>query len=224
MSRVTQQPDSRGRAPPPQLQRKHQVRQLGLTVGLPWRVCCFPLQVIEIDPLMPMFAAPLETVVTLGDSARSSAGISKAVSANGPRKLVPNCNSKPSAVSWRFGTDITPALFTRRSSFASRLTLSANARTDRRFAKSSVSKCTLADGSSRRIRSTASRSFASDRAARITSLPARQFQRRMPANTAVCPGDNRQFSGLGWNISDSPSCVVHLVSHSATEINRLVGQ
>src|SRR6266436_1479537 len=51
MSRVTQQSDSRGRAPPPQLQRKHQVRQLGLTVGLPWRVCCFPLQVIEIDPL-----------------------------------------------------------------------------------------------------------------------------------------------------------------------------
>jgi hypothetical protein len=71
-------------------------------------------------------------------------------------------------------------LFTRRSSFASRLTLSANARTDRRFAKSSVSKCTLADGSSRRIRSTVSRPFASDRAARITSLPARA------SSSAVC--------------------------------------
>jgi len=38
----------------------------------------------------------------------------------------------------------------------------------------------------------------------------RQLQNRMPANPAVRSGHNREFSGLGWNIRDSPWRSVHL--------------
>jgi hypothetical protein len=43
-------------------------------------------------------AALLETVVTLGDCALISAGSKAIVSANGPKKFVPNCSSNPSSV------------------------------------------------------------------------------------------------------------------------------
>jgi hypothetical protein len=39
----------------------------------------------------------------------------------------------------------------------------------------------------------------------------RRFQNRMPANPAARSGHNREFSGLGWNIRDSPWRFVHLV-------------
>ena len=43
-------------------------------------------------------------------------GSRRPVSAKWPRWLVPNCNSKPSAVSWRWGGFNTPALLIKRSS------------------------------------------------------------------------------------------------------------
>jgi hypothetical protein len=46
-----------------------------------------------------------------GEFERRSAGISIIVSAKGPRKFVPNCLSKPSSVTPRFSSRITPALF-----------------------------------------------------------------------------------------------------------------
>jgi hypothetical protein len=93
---------------------------------------------------IPNFAAALATVVTLGEAARCSAGINSPVSANGPRKFVPNCSSNPSAVVSRCGTDITPALFTNRLSLASPPTFAANDRTDCRLARSNTSARTLA--------------------------------------------------------------------------------
>ena len=49
-------------------------------------------------------------VTTRGAGAASTSGSSRMVSANGPRKLLPNCSSKPSAVVIRVGGAITPAL------------------------------------------------------------------------------------------------------------------
>ena len=40
----------------------------------------------------------------------------------------------------------------------------------------------------------------------------RQFPKRMPANPAVRSGHNREFSGLGWKIRDSPWRVFILLS------------
>src|SRR6202521_4921100 len=127
-----------------------------------------------------MLAAPLETVVTRGDDARMSAGINDIVRANGPRKFVPNCSSNPSSVTCRVGTDITPALLIKRSNFASLSIFAAKLCTDRKLARLSTSARTFACGTSCRIRSTASRPFASVLDARITSLPA------CASSSAVC--------------------------------------
>jgi len=89
------------------------------------------------------------------------ASINDIVRANGPRKFVPNCNSNPSSVTCLVGTDITPALLTNRSSIASLSIFAAKLCTDRKLARSSTSARTFACGTSCRIRSTASRPFAS---------------------------------------------------------------
>ena len=86
----------------------HQVGQLGLGVGEVRAVAAFPLQVAEVDPAE--VAVPLLIVTTRGAGAASTSGSSRRVSANGPRKLLPNCSSKPSVVVIRVGGVITPAL------------------------------------------------------------------------------------------------------------------
>ena len=53
--------------------------------------------------IRPTFAMLLLIVVTRGAGAASRSGSRRLVSANGPRKLVPSCSSKPSSVSSRFG-------------------------------------------------------------------------------------------------------------------------
>ena len=58
----------------------------------------------------PLRAARLLIVATRGVGAASSAGSRRRVRAKGPRKLLPNCNSKPSTVVNRRGGAITPAL------------------------------------------------------------------------------------------------------------------
>ena len=60
--------------------------------------------------MRPKLAIPLAMVTTRGEGAESTSGRSRFVSANGPRKFVPNWSSKPSAVVMRCGTAITPAL------------------------------------------------------------------------------------------------------------------
>jgi hypothetical protein len=97
--------------------------------------------------------------------------------------LVPTCNSKPSA-----------------------------ARTHRRSAKSSVSKCTFGRGELAPEALDRVAAFRLGAAGHNHLTPgARQFQYRMPANPAVCSGRNLEFSGLGWNIRDSPWRSVDLV-------------
>ena len=80
---------------------------------------------------------PLLIVTTRGAGAASSSGSSRRVSANGPRKLLPNCSSKPSAVVIRVGGAITPALLTSRSTgVPSASSPSLNSRTEARSARS----------------------------------------------------------------------------------------
>src|SRR5258705_1429473 len=170
MSRVTQQPDSRGRAPPPQLQRKHQVRQLGLTVGLPWRVCCFPLQVIEIDPLHAHVCGSARNSCNSRGLRALECWHQQGCQRERPQEVGPELQLE--AIGRQLALRHRHYSCVVYEEIQLRLTIDPLGKCPHRsqICQSSVSKCTLADGSSRRIRSTASRSFASDRAARITSL------------------------------------------------------
>src|ERR1017187_7620980 len=86
-------------------------------------------------------------------AARSSAGSSSAVSAKWPSTLVPNCISKPSAVSCRRFGAITPALLISRSSGTpSAISAAANLRIDSSDARSSSATSALAPGASARTR------------------------------------------------------------------------
>ena len=95
------------------------------------------------------------------------------VSANGPRKLLPNCSSKPSAVVIRVGGAITPALLISTSTgLPSAISPSANAATEARSARSIRRTSSRAPGSAARISSRARSPLATVRTAITTCAPA----------------------------------------------------
>ncbi len=116
-----------------------------------------------------MLCAPLATVTTR-PVIRSS---SSPVSAKWPRWFVPICISKPSTVA-RFGTAITPALFT--STATSPSMLSAKPRTEDRSARSSR-RTSVSPG----IDAAATCPLAVSRQARMTLAPARASSRAVTA-------------------------------------------
>ena len=95
------------------------------------------------------------------------------VSANGPRKLLPNCSSKPSAVVIRVGGAITPALLISTSTGApSAIRPSANSATEARSARSIRRTSSRALGCSAKISSRACSPLATVRTAITTCAPA----------------------------------------------------
>ncbi|OAR25684.1 hypothetical protein A8W25_08990 [Streptomyces sp. ERV7] len=137
--------------------------------------------------------SPLETDTTRAAGAARSRDRSRPVSAKWPRWFTPNCRSKPSVV-LPYGSAITPALLTRRSSVSWRY-VSAKARTEDRSARSSGANATFAPYTWRWIRASASLPLASLRQARITWAPLRASSRAVtspmplfaPVTTAVRP-------------------------------------
>jgi hypothetical protein len=178
-------------------------------ICLPWGIGLLPLEIVEVNLFNPILAAPLDTVVTRGEAARRRVGSSSVVNANGPRKFVPNCNSNPSCVVRRCGTDITPALLTNRSSFASLLSFAANARTDRRLARSNTSARTLAGevraepAQPRHVLSPRTGLRESPRCP-LEPTPARYASR----SRCSLPSPPPAFQ-LAWNFPDSPCCRFH---------------
>mmetsp|Transcript_20293 Transcript_20293/g.68893 ORF Transcript_20293/g.68893 Transcript_20293/m.68893 type:complete len:240 (+) Transcript_20293:1455-2174(+) len=97
---------------------------------------------------------------------------SSLVSAKWPRWFVPNCRSNPSAVSWRSGRAMTPALSMSTSTLGTLLLSSlAHARTLSRLVRSSLTNPTLSLPERCLMASTAARPLVSLRHAIITSLP-----------------------------------------------------
>ena len=95
------------------------------------------------------------------------------VSAKWPRKLVPNCSSNPSWVSWRVGGVITAALLIKMSTGRpSPRSLSLSALTDSRDARSRSVVVTVARGAAARMRSTAAAPLRGLRTGSTRSAPA----------------------------------------------------
>ena len=134
---------------PGQVRGHQHVGELGLGVGAERAPPApGPLQVGEVDPAGRRHAARHRR-----DPRRrrgSSSGSSRTVSANGPRKLLPSCSSKPSTVSNRSGGAITPALLTRVSTGRPSATRpSTSSPTDARSARSTRRTSSLAPGTRR---------------------------------------------------------------------------
>jgi DNA-binding PadR family transcriptional regulator len=146
---------------------------------------------------------------------------SRPVSAKGPRKLVPICISKPSAVR-RSGTAMTPALFTSRST---RSTPSAKRRTDPRSARSSRRTST-----SPVIVAAARAPFSVSRQARMTVAPCAASSRAVtapiplfaPVTIAMRPcwsGMSAVVQALMWlRLRHGFLATTHIV-HSFTDIS-----
>ena len=157
--------------------------------------------------MRPIIAAGLLTVTTLAPGRASRRSSSKPVRAKWPRWLVPNCISKPSAVSRR-GMAITPALLTRMfKPSCSAENPAANFRTEARSARSSGSSRTSAAGTGWRIRSRASAPLAWSRQARTTlGAGPGQCQCRLEAQAAVGPGHHGSATSEVRDVVCGPPC------------------
>ena len=139
--------------------------------------------------IRPSCACSLDIVTTRGVRPPPSAPSSRPVSAKWPRWLVPNCSSKPSAVSRRGGA-ITPALLSSRSTGRARRPRTRGSSPGwpcpaRRSSKS-------ASGASARMRARAASPRPASRQARIdVGSGAAERERGVVADPAVGAGDDR---------------------------------
>ena len=125
------------------------------------------------------------------------------VSANGPRKLLPNCSSNPSAVVIRVGGAITPALLISTSTgLPSAIRASANSATEPRSARSIRRTSSRAPGWAARISSRARSPLATVRTAITTSAPAparrRTASRPVPLLAPVTTTSLPAWSGTAY--------------------------